>query len=141
MTTLPALEAVQACKAQGWTASEQLDRALRIAFWSDHRCISLRHVILDIAAETDGVDEIKLQQALDHGTFRSSVIDQFDQAGGGRVNCSPHVFLADGTNVPNPGVRVSWLNGGFGSGFPAINDDDPAAITRLLKRAAELVGR
>lgn len=42
---LPALEAVQAAKAQGWAASERLDRALRTAFWAGNRCISgMRHL-------------------------------------------------------------------------------------------------
>ena len=53
---LPALEAVQAAKAQSWHASEQLDRALRKAFWAQGRCISMRHVILDVAKQTGAVD-------------------------------------------------------------------------------------
>lgn len=65
VTMLPPLEAVQAAKAQGLGASEQLDRALRRAFWAEGRCISLRHEILDVAAETGSVDVDALAQALD----------------------------------------------------------------------------
>lgn len=49
VTTLPALEAVQAAKGQGLRASEELDRGLRRAFFGESRCISMRHVILEVA--------------------------------------------------------------------------------------------
>ena len=140
VTMLPALEAVQAAKAQGWRASERLDRALRRAFWADSRCISMRHVILDIAAGTGALDVDALAARLDAGSARAAVLAQFEAARGDRVVCSPHVFLADGTNAANPGVNVHWVNGGFGEGFPVIDADDPSVYERLLLRAAELAG-
>lgn len=138
VTMLPPLEAVQAAKAQGLGASEQLDRALRRAFWAEGRCISLRHEILDVAAETGSVDVDALAQALDDGRARRAVMDQFDAARDGRVTCSPHVFLYDGADYANPGVRVRWVNGGFGMGFPVIDADDPSIYTDILARAADL---
>lgn len=138
VTMLPPLEAVQAAKAQGLGASEQLDRALRRAFWAEGRCISLRHEILDVAAETGSVDVDALAQALDDGRARRAVMDQFDAARDGRVTCSPHVFLYDGADYANPGVRVRWVNGGFGVGFPVIDADDPSIYTDILARAADL---
>jgi predicted DsbA family dithiol-disulfide isomerase len=140
VTMLPALEAVQAAKAQGWTASEQLDRALRRAFWADSRCISMRHVILDIAAETGVVDVADLAARMDSGSARQAILTQFEAARGDQVVCSPHVFLADGTNLANPGVEVQWVNGGFGEGYPVIDADDPSVYEDLLLRAAELAG-
>jgi len=140
VTMLPPLEAVQAANTQSWEAGEQLDRALRRAFWADGRCISLRHEILDIAAATGVVDVTALAVDLDTGRARSAVMAQFAAAENGEVNCSPHVFLVDGTNAANPGVDVSWVNGGFGTGFPVIASDDPTAYEPLLRRAAELAG-
>ncbi|WNV85422.1 DsbA family protein [Umezawaea sp. Da 62-37] len=140
VTMLPPLEAVQAAKSQGWAASEELDRGLRRAFWADGRCISLRHVVLDVAAETGVVDVSALAADLDSGRARSAVMAQFAAAEHGRVNCSPHVFLADGTNAANPGVDVSWVNGGFGVGFPVVAQDDPTAYEPLLRHAAALAG-
>ena len=140
VTMLPPLEAVQAAKAQSWQASEELDRALRRAFWADGRCISLRHEILDIAEKTGVVDVTALAEALDDGRARAAVTAQFAAAENDRVTCSPHVFLVDGTNAANPGVDVSWVNGGFGVGFPVIAKDDPTAYEPLLRRAAELAG-
>ncbi|MEU7481819.1 DsbA family protein [Lentzea sp. NPDC042327] len=138
VTMLPPLEAVQAAKAQGWHASEQLDLALRRAFWAEGRCISLRHEILDIAGSTGVVDVGELARALDDGRARADVMSQYEAAKDGRVNCSPHVFLHDGTNLANPGIRTRWVNGGFGTGFPVIDADDPSVYTDLLDRAAGL---
>lgn len=138
VTMLPALEAVQAATAQGWHAGEQLDLALRRGFWAEGRCISQHHVILDLAAATGAVDVDRLTAALEAGSARPAVMAHFRAAQGGRVTCSPHVFLHDGTNLANPGVRVRWQNGGFGVGFPVIEADDPRAYDELLHRAAEL---
>lgn len=138
VTMLPALEAVQAATAQGWRAAEQLDLALRRGFWAEGRCISQRHVILELAATTGEVDVDRLATALDIGSARSAVMAHFHAARDGQVTCSPHVFLHDGTNLANPGVRARWQNGGFGVGFPVIEVDDPRAYDDLLHRAAEL---
>jgi len=139
VTMLPPLEAVQAAKRQGWPASEQLDLALRKAFWAQGRCISQRHVILDIAEETNVVDVKELAADLDTGRARADVMGQYEAAREGRVNCSPHVFLADGTDEANPGVRVDWVNGGFGVGYPVIEAYDPTVFDRLLSHAASLL--
>jgi predicted DsbA family dithiol-disulfide isomerase len=139
VTMLPPLEAVQAAKRQGWAASEQLDLALRKAFWAEGRCISQRHVILDVAEGTNVVDVKELAADLDTGRARADVMAQFEAAREGRVNCSPHVFLADGTDEANPGVRVDWVNGGFGIGYPVIEAYDPTAFERLLGHAASLL--
>jgi predicted DsbA family dithiol-disulfide isomerase len=135
-TSLPALEAVQAAKEQGLAAGEALDLALRRAFWRDSRTISLRPVILAVAAETPGVDADRLADALDHGRARHLVMEQFDVARTDAVRCSPHLFLPDGTDVPNPGVQV-FYTGEYGTGFPVVTEDDPNAYRALLIAAAE----
>jgi predicted DsbA family dithiol-disulfide isomerase len=139
VTMLPALEAVQAAKAQGWAASEELDRALRRAFWTRGRCISMRHVILAVARETGAVDVAVLAEALDHGVARAAVLDQYATARDGRVVCSPHIFLHDGTNSANPGIEARWLNGDFGVGHPVIDADHPEVYEELLRHAASLI--
>jgi predicted DsbA family dithiol-disulfide isomerase len=138
VSMLPALEAVQAAKAQGWHASEMLDLALRRAFWQDSRCITLRHEILDIAESTGVVDVTELAKHLDNGSARAAIFTQFDSARDDKVICSPHIFLSDGTNAANPGVEAHWINGGFGEGYPVIDSDEPAIYRELLLHAAEL---
>ncbi len=89
VTTLPALEAVQAAKEQGLAASEQLDRALRVAFFAESRCISLRPVILEVARECDRVDDDALAAAFDDGRGRAAVIEQWRRAEGSEVAWQP----------------------------------------------------
>jgi predicted DsbA family dithiol-disulfide isomerase len=134
VTTLPALEAVQAAKAQGPEVEERLDLALRQAFWRDARCVSLRHEIL-AAAESAGVDVAALTEALDSGTARRAVIDDWLAARDGAAEGSPHVFLPDGTGVVNPGVEQHW-EGPKPGGKPVVDRDDPGALDDLLRRAA-----
>jgi predicted DsbA family dithiol-disulfide isomerase len=135
VTTLPALEAVQAAKEQGLAASERLDRGLRLAFFAESRCISMRHVILEVVEEC-GLDVDALRDALDAGRARRAVLDQQQAADDGDVQGSPHVFLPDGSSVHNPGVEMEWA-GEHGVGFPVVSSDDPAVYDGLVRRAAE----
>jgi predicted DsbA family dithiol-disulfide isomerase len=131
VTMLPPMEAVQAAALQSSTAAEELDRGLRRAFWGESRCISLRHVILEIANETDAVDVAVLSQALDDGRARRRLFDDWAVASGSEVRGSAHVFAPDGTNEQNPGIVVGWVGNA-----PRIEHDDPAAIDAFLQRAA-----
>jgi len=134
-TSLPALEAVQAAKAQGLAASEALDLGLRRAFWVESRNISLRPVILAVAADTGVIDTDALADALDDGRARRTLTEQYHTARSDAVTCSPHLFLPDGTNHANPGVEVHYT-GEYGVGFPIVTADDPTIYHDLLTRAA-----
>jgi predicted DsbA family dithiol-disulfide isomerase len=136
VTMLPALEAVQAAKEQSLRASEQLDRALRVALFGHSRTISMRHEILDIAKRCPDVDVIKLGEALDEGRARTAVMDQKGIAESDAVKGSPHVFMPDGTEVHNPGVELTW-EGKHGEGFPVVKSDDPSIYESLLRNAAK----
>ena len=134
-TVLLALEAVQAAKAQSLRASEQLDLGLRRAFFAESRNVGSRHDILDVAKGCDAVDVDALTEALDEGRARRTVIDQWHEAeGSDAVKGSPHVFLADGTNLHNPGITTHW-EGEKPGGFPVIDADDPSVYDDLLRRA------
>ncbi|KAA2258718.1 hypothetical protein F0L68_23050 [Solihabitans fulvus] len=134
-TTLPALEAIQAAKAQSFAASEQLDLALRKAFWAESRCIANRRVILDVAESTGVVDVPALTEALDDGRARRQLSDQAAISATDQINCSPHLFLPDGTDYANPGIESTWV-GDYGVGWPVITSDDPSVLEDMLKRAA-----
>ena len=71
VTLLPPMEAVLAAKEQSLAASEELDRGLRRAFFAESRCISLRHVILEVASECASLELVALADALDSGRSRS----------------------------------------------------------------------
>ena len=121
-TTIPAMEAVQAAKHQsvgGLRASDQLDAALRRAFYHDHTCISVIPLILEVAGECAALDVDRLTWGLRAGEGRWRLYDQWEVAQTPAINCSPHVFLADGRSYINPGARYSW-KGGAERGFPRL---------------------
>ena len=134
VTMLPALEAVQAAKAQGHQAAEALDLALREAFFGASRCISLRHVILQVAKSVPQVDVDRLRKDLDEGVARSSVMRDYESAGD-VVRGSPHIFFADGTDAFNPGIESHW-DGKPGKGTLIVDRDDETVYDELLLRAA-----
>ncbi len=134
VTTLPALEAVQAAKDQGLAASERLDRGLRLAFFAQSRCISMRHVILDVAGEC-GLDVDALREALDDGRARRAVLEQHRTAEDSDVKGSPHLFLPDGSDVHNPGIDLRWEGEGLDA-TPVIEKDYPAVFDEIVERAA-----
>jgi predicted DsbA family dithiol-disulfide isomerase len=136
VTSLPALEAVIAAKEQGSAQAEVLDRALRRAFFGESRTISMRHEIVAVAGSLDGVDVDALEAALEDGRARSSLTKDHLLSETDQVQGSPHVFLADGTNVANPGIEMHW-EGEHGEGFPVVDSDDPSIYERLLKQAAK----
>jgi predicted DsbA family dithiol-disulfide isomerase len=134
VTSLPANEAVHAAKEQSPAAAEQLDMALRLGFWRDSRCISMRHEILDIADGCDLVDVDRLRDALDEGRARGPMMRTY-LASRDTVQGSPHFFLADGTDEHNPGITMHQV-GEPGAGFLVVDHDDPAAYDDLVQRAA-----
>ena len=135
VTMLPPMEAVQAAKLQSLAASEELDRGLRGAFFGASRCISLRHVILEVANACEAVDAAALAEALDDGRARRALMEDWASARGDEVRGSAHLFAPDGTNGENPGIGIGWYGDDDG-GVATIESDDPAAIDDLVRRAA-----
>jgi predicted DsbA family dithiol-disulfide isomerase len=135
VTSLPANEAAHAAKRQSLRAGEELDLALRRAFFSESRCISLQHVILDVAGSCPSVDVDQLGKDLDAGTARAAMMADY-RGCADRVQGSPHFFFADGHDVHNPGISLHW-QGEPGEGFPVVDEDDPAVYDDLVRRAAE----
>ncbi|WP_280293978.1 DsbA family oxidoreductase [Nocardia abscessus] len=132
-STLPANEAVHAAKQQSWQAAEELDMAIRRAFFCDSRPIDLLHELVAIAGDCPNVDEERLNSALETGTARAAMMRDY-RSHRGRVQGSPHFFLADGSDIHNPGIGLHWV-GEPGAGFPVIDSDDPEAISRLIDHA------
>ena len=133
-TTLLALEAVQAAKAQRLRASEDLDAALRTAFYAQGRAISIYAQVMGVAGEVASLDPDTLGAGLRRGAGRAEVFEQWGVSA--RVaQGSPHLFLPDGSDVHNPGIQMEWT-GEKGRGFPRIVRDDPSVYDDVLRRAA-----
>lgn len=96
----------------------------------DHRAFPL-----EVAAECDDVAPGALAESLDDGRCRRAVMDQAEEAAGGEVQGSPHLFLPDGTDVHNPGVELHWA-GKKGRGFPVVDADHPSVYGDILRRSA-----
>ena len=134
VSTLLAMEAVRAAERQSPSAHEQLDRALRLAFFRDHLCISLRHVILRVAETCPAVDADVLASHLDRGLAREAVLADHREALR-FVKGSPQLFFADGSTSHNPGIRVEWL-GDQGTGYPDAQMLDTEIHVDLVRHAA-----
>jgi predicted DsbA family dithiol-disulfide isomerase len=137
VSTLLALEAVQAAKDEGLDASERLDLGLRKAMFGESRCITMLHVVLDVAAKAD-LDVDALRRALEAGAARAAVHSQHRAAvHDDVVKGSPHVFAPGGMHAHNPGVTMHWDGSHGGKGFPVVDADDPTAVDPLLQAAAK----
>ncbi|MEE2034494.1 DsbA family oxidoreductase, partial [Rhodococcus chondri] len=131
-TSLPADEAVHAAKLQSLRAAEELDMAIRLAFFRDSRTICLHHELCDIATGCPSVDVDVLAETLDAGTARGMMMRDY-RLHASQVQGSPHFFLADGSDVHNPGISLRWI-GEPGAGFPIVDHDDPRAVETLVQR-------
>jgi predicted DsbA family dithiol-disulfide isomerase len=134
VTSMLANEAVQAAKEQSPRAAEELDMALRVGFWSDSRCISMLHEILDVAQGCASVDAEQLREALDEGRARGAMMRTYRRHRDD-VQGSPHLFFADGHDVHNPGVAMHQV-GETGAGFLVVDRHDTAVYEQLVRRAA-----
>jgi predicted DsbA family dithiol-disulfide isomerase len=135
VTTLPALEAVQACKdpaVGGLRGSDELDAALRVAFYAQSRCISVHPVILDVAEQCDHVDTQALAEALARGAGRTEVYEQWQTAQRPEIAGSPQLFTASGYAVHNPGVTYHWTAPPPHGGFPCLEQYRPEWTDELL---------
>lgn len=136
-TTLLALEAVQTAKAPqvgGLPASEELDAALRHAWYAESRPIQLWAVVLDVARRCERVDADALEALLRGGAGRAQVVAQWQQAKPSGVQGSPHLFTAGGYDVHNPGISLAWTKGPM-QGVPVIERDDADAYDEVLDHA------
>ena len=126
VTMIPAMEAVQAAKhpdVGGLTASDELDAALRKAFWCDSRCISIGAEIMRAAETCSNVNVEALEWAIAMGEGRWRIRDQWPVAQSQLVTCSPHIFSPSGVAVANPGASYTWV-GGAETGYPRMESYD-----------------
>jgi hypothetical protein len=105
---------------------------LRVAFFRDSRCISLLHEVVDVARGCDRVDADALAAALEDGRARGPMMADY-RAHADEVQGSPHFFLADGSDVHNPGIALHWAD----AGYPQVDSDDPGVYDDLVRRAAD----
>jgi predicted DsbA family dithiol-disulfide isomerase len=109
VTILPAFEALRCAALQGDQQAWEFSWRVRKAFFDEGRCISMRHVLLDLAGES-GLDVNRFRCEWDSGTARSTVLAE-SQRGWDELQVpgSPTFVLPRGRRIHNPGaVRVTW---------------------------------
>ena len=104
VTVWPAFEAVKGAERQGWAAGDELDWAIRVAFFADSRCVSLRHVLLELAEQV-GLDVARFAADFDGGVAKRRVLEEAREGWERlRVPGSPTFLLPSGKRHKAPGL-------------------------------------
>ncbi|MBV9229177.1 MAG: DsbA family protein [Chloroflexi bacterium] len=104
VTMWPAFEAIKCAEHQGQEQAAELDWSIRVAFFAESRCISMRHVLFELA-EKVGLDMQRFASDFDSGVTKRSVL-QDAQAGWEqlKVEGSPTFVLPSGKQISYPGL-------------------------------------
>jgi predicted DsbA family dithiol-disulfide isomerase len=104
VTIWPAFEAVKCAERQSLALADELDWALRVAFFAESRCISLRHVLLELAQQV-GLDEQRWAFDFDRGVTKYQVLQEAHE-GWERLHVegSPTFVLPSGKHISNVGL-------------------------------------
>ena len=156
VTTLPALQAVQAAKAQNPEISAMLDLELRRAMFRDWRCISVFPILFEVAGELAGLDVARLRSDVAGGEGWAQIWNDLEQLVP-LVPGSPTFILPDGSVHHNPGIEVEGLADGAAGGHEArsgrrrgpgragssssagrLNDGVPADVARTQECAGSI---
>ncbi len=135
-TFLPAFELVAAARRVGGRrVAEEVDYALRVAFFRDHVDVSiaagLRHA-LGLVDPDSGVDADAIMHTWYAQPVRADVLADYETSKGLPIQGSPQVFGPDGETHHNPGLTDhTWERG-----MPRIHSSHPLEPATLLARMA-----
>lgn len=104
VTMWPAFEAVKCAERQDPQLADDLSWAIRVAFFAESRCISMRHVLLELA-EAVGLDMARFTDDFDRGVVKGLVIEEArDGWERTRVPGSPTLVLPSGEQFAGVGL-------------------------------------
>jgi hypothetical protein len=128
VTILPAFEAVKCAEAHGDEQVWEYQWRVRQAFFRDSACISLRHVLLDLANGFDITDDF------DSGRFRQKVMQEGEEGWHQlKVRGSPTLVLPDGSLSSYPGLpEVTWSADHAHIEHVEPPQDDPMQVLKRL---------
>jgi predicted DsbA family dithiol-disulfide isomerase len=99
VTMWPAFEAVKCAERQHLDLADDLDWAIRKAFFAESRCISMRHVLFGLA-ESVGLDIARFEEDFDLGITKREVVEDAREGWERlKVNGSPTFVLPSGKQV------------------------------------------
>jgi predicted DsbA family dithiol-disulfide isomerase len=110
VTMWPAFEAVKCAEYQSLKLADELDWALRVAFFAESRCISMRHVLLSVAQQV-GLDMPRFADDFDRGVAKYQVLTEA-QEGWERLKVagSPTFVLPSGKQMSEMGLPEVTLD-------------------------------
>ena len=143
VTMWPAFEAVKCAERQGMALADELDWRIRVAFFAESRCVSMRHVLIALAGEA-GLDVDRFTADLDSGVAKQQVVDEARQGWEAlQVDGSPTFVLPNGSQVSNPGLPEIDLDEEHGYRIravrpaPCAGDECLDVYRALLDRALD----
>jgi predicted DsbA family dithiol-disulfide isomerase len=99
VTMWPAFEAIKCAELQSPAFADELDWAIRTAFFAESRCISMRYVLFELAEEA-GLDMAQFAEAFDSGITKRTVLHEAQMGWETlRVEGSPTFVLPSGEQV------------------------------------------
>ncbi len=102
VTLWPAFEAVKCAERQDMVLADELDWAIRKAFFAESRCISMRHVLFDLA-ERVGLAMDRFSRDFDSGQNKAQVVAEAREGWERlKVAGSPTFVLPSGRQVSDP---------------------------------------
>jgi predicted DsbA family dithiol-disulfide isomerase len=132
-TFLPAFELVAvARRLYGVRAAEDVDFALRLAFFRDGVDVSIRAGLAEALAIASGLNADVVPEEVEDAWLRTNpradVAGDFRISGGLPIQGSPQIFWPDGSTTHNPGMTDHRWHGGL----VHIGHTDPDEAGRLL---------
>ena len=104
VTMWPAFEAVKCAERQSLVLADELDWAIRVAFFAQSRCISLRHVLFELAQQV-GLEMERFGDDFDRGVTKYQVLQEAQEGWERlRVEGSPTLVLPSGKQISNVGL-------------------------------------
>lgn len=137
-TFLPAFELVAAARrCHGLAVAEDVDYALRLAFFRDSVDVSiaagLRRALGIAAGLNGGIDVEAVMRTWLDSPVRGDVAADFRHSRRLPIQGSPQIFWPDGSTTHNPGMTDHYWRGGL----MRIKSADPGAPERLLRTFVE----
>ncbi|GGS16930.1 hypothetical protein GCM10010269_65090 [Streptomyces humidus] len=133
-TFLPAFELVAAARrVHGVVAAEEVDYALRLAFFRDGVDVSIAaglHRALELAADTASLDPEAVMEMWRESDVRSDVAADHRASLRVTIQGSPQIVWPDGTSDHNPGMTDHEWHGGL---VRILSTDRSAPERRLLE--------
>src|SRR4051794_25772440 len=132
-TFLPAFELVAAARRRyGLRAAEDVDFALRVAFFRDSVDVSIRAGLADALVIANGLNAdvvpAEVEDVWLSANPRADVAQDFRVSGGLPIQGSPQIFWPDGSTTHNPGMTDHRWRGGL----VHIGHTEPGEAERLL---------